>query len=151
MIYFDFGLGNGLRNKLAEALAKDDFELAKSYVSTAYFLITFIIVGFLAIFFTCNQFLNWAIILNAPSSLSHELSLLAAIIFLFFGMRFISVLIETILLADQKPALANFIEVIGNFLSLLLTYILIKTTQSSLIFLGIAVAGAPAMAGERVV
>ena len=138
MIYFDFGLGNGLRNKLAEALAKDDFELAKSYVSTAYFLITFIIVGFLAIFFTCNQFLNWAIILNAPSSLSHELSLLAAIIFLFFGMRFISVLIETILLADQKPALANFIEVIGNFLSLLLTYILIKTTQSSLIFLGIA-------------
>ena len=51
MVYFDFGLGNGLRNKLAEALAQSDFELAKSYVSTAYFLITFIIIGFLTILF----------------------------------------------------------------------------------------------------
>ena len=65
MVYFDFGLGNGLRNKLAEALAQSDFELAKSYVSTAFFLITFIIAGLLTIFFICNQFFNWSIILNA--------------------------------------------------------------------------------------
>jgi O-antigen/teichoic acid export membrane protein len=138
MVYFDFGLGNGLRNKLAEALAHDDFELARSYVSTAYILITLVIIGFMILFFICNQFLNWTIILNTPSTMDKELSLLAIVIFIFYGIRLVSVLIETILIADQKPAIANFIELIGSVLSLFLTYILVKTTQGSLVLLGIA-------------
>ncbi len=32
--FFDIGLGNGFRNKFAEAKAKNDFELARIYVST---------------------------------------------------------------------------------------------------------------------
>jgi O-antigen/teichoic acid export membrane protein len=138
MVYFDFGLGNGLRNKLAEALANKEYDLAKTYVSTAYFLIAFIILGLLTILFIVNQFINWTLILNTSSSISNELSLLAVIIFLFYGIRFISILIETILIADQEPAMANFIELIGNLLSLLLTYILVKMTQGSLVLLGIA-------------
>jgi O-antigen/teichoic acid export membrane protein len=138
MVYFDFGLGNGLRNRLAEALARNDFELARSYVSTAYILITLIIIGFMILFFVCNQFLNWTIILNTSSTMDKELSLLAVIIILFYGIRFVSVLIETILIADQKPAIANIIEVIGSLLSLFLTYVLVQTTQGSLVLLGIA-------------
>ncbi len=34
--YFDIGIGNGLRNRLTEAIANDDKELAQKYVSTAY-------------------------------------------------------------------------------------------------------------------
>src|ERR1700761_9345113 len=34
--FFDVGIGNGLRNKLSEALAKGDTALAKIYVSTSY-------------------------------------------------------------------------------------------------------------------
>ena len=34
--YFDIGIGNGLRNKLAEAIALEDNESAQKYVSTAY-------------------------------------------------------------------------------------------------------------------
>ena len=36
---FDIGLGNGLRNKLAEALARNDELLGRKYVSTAYITI----------------------------------------------------------------------------------------------------------------
>src|SRR5512137_2137737 len=32
--FFDIGFGNGLRNKFAEAKAKGDHELARTYVST---------------------------------------------------------------------------------------------------------------------
>ena len=34
--FFDIGLGNGLRNKFAEAIAKGQKELARIYVSTTY-------------------------------------------------------------------------------------------------------------------
>ena len=37
--FFDLGFGNGMRNKVAEAIAKGDVELAKRYVSTTYFAI----------------------------------------------------------------------------------------------------------------
>lgn len=38
--YFDIGLGNGLRNKLSEALAVGDDNLARIYVSTSLALST---------------------------------------------------------------------------------------------------------------
>ena len=40
----DIGLGSGLRNKLAEALAKNDILLAKKYVSTTYFSLGIFVV-----------------------------------------------------------------------------------------------------------
>ncbi|MBQ5911837.1 MAG: hypothetical protein IIW93_01920, partial [Bacteroidaceae bacterium] len=42
--FFDVGLGNGLKNKLAEALAQKDTELGKKYVSTTYALMTLIFI-----------------------------------------------------------------------------------------------------------
>ena len=41
--FFDIGLGNGLRNKFAEALAIGDKKSAKIYVSTTYYLMSLII------------------------------------------------------------------------------------------------------------
>ena len=62
----DIGLGNGLRNKLSEALAKENFLLAKIYVSTGYGCLSFfvlIILFFFCLFFKC---INWVdSILNA--------------------------------------------------------------------------------------
>ena len=40
--FLDIGLGNGLRNKLAEALAGGDLKLAQKYVSTSYFVLALI-------------------------------------------------------------------------------------------------------------
>lgn len=39
--FMDIGLGNGLRNKFAEALAEGDQARARSYVSTTYFTLAF--------------------------------------------------------------------------------------------------------------
>ena len=40
--YFDLGLGNGFRNKYAEAKAFGNYILAKQYISTTYLTITII-------------------------------------------------------------------------------------------------------------
>jgi len=136
--FFDIGLGNGLRNKFAEAKAKGEDEKARVYVSTTYAILILIILGVLLIFFCINPFLDWSKILNASPSMAGELSLLAIIVFLFFCLQFVLQLITTILNADQQPAKASFYNFLGSFLALVVIFILTKTTRGNLIFLGLS-------------
>ena len=54
-LLLDIGLGSGLRNKLANAIALDEHKKAQEYVSTAYFTITIIAVAFIAFMLTDGQ------------------------------------------------------------------------------------------------
>ena len=134
--FFDIGFGFGLRNKFAEALAENKEELAKIYVSTTYAILSIIIGIVLVAFFIVNPFLNWTKILNTTPELAGELSILALIVFVFFCLRFIFQLLSTVLAANQEPAKGSFIELMGSMASLLLIFILTKTTSGSLIYLG---------------
>ncbi len=62
--YFDIGLGNGLRNKLAEALAIGDYKLGQVYVSTTLFLLAIISALFYGIFLVADNFIDWYSLLN---------------------------------------------------------------------------------------
>lgn len=134
--FLDIGLGGGLRNKLAGALAKNDNELARYYISTSYAILSLIIAIFLVVFFIINHFINWEIILNAPPGMAEELSKLALWVVIFFGLKFLFGLISTILKADQRPAASSGLDALGSMLSLGIIYILIKTTSNSLFYLG---------------
>ena len=114
--FFDIGLGNGLRNKFAEAIANNDHKLAKMYVSTTYAVLAFIIGIVLFLFFLINPYLNWSKILNVgnDSGLQKELSILALVVFSAFCLNFVIKLIATILIADQQPAKASFFNLIAN-------------------------------------
>ncbi|HMH31855.1 MAG TPA: oligosaccharide flippase family protein [Puia sp.] len=130
--FFDIGIGNGLRNKLAEAIAKKELFLAKTYVSTAYFLVFGIFFVLIVIFWLINPYLNWASILNTPPALALELAKIVLFVFTIFCLRFVLVLIGNILYAYQQPALNNLMNPLGNILSLIVIYILTITTKSSL-------------------
>ncbi len=134
--FFEIGLGNGLKNKLAEALAKNDYKLGKIYVSTTYAILTIVISIVAFLFFIANSFIDWTRVLNTDSNMSNELTNLAFIVFGFFFLRFVIKLIGIVLTADQRPAIANSFGPIGNLIALILIYILTKTTESSLIYLG---------------
>ena len=136
--FFDIGFGNGLRNKFAEAKAKGQHKLARIYVSTTYAILVIIISVVLLLFFCINPFLNWSKILNTPSGMSGELSALAIIVFLFFCMQFVLQLITTILNADQRPAKASFYNFLGSLFSLIIIFILTRTTSGNLIYLGLS-------------
>lgn len=134
--FFEIGLGNGLRNKLAEAIALENYDLGKIYVSTTY-AILLIIMGFTALlFFVGNNYINWVRILNTEKELAGELTYLGSIVFGLFFIRFIFQLITVVLTADQRPALANSFGPIGNVITLIVILILVKTTKGSLIYLG---------------
>lgn len=134
--FLDIGFGGGLRYKLAAALAKNDNELARYYVSTCYAFLSLIMIIFLVVFSIINHFINWEIILNAPPGMAEELSKLALWVVIFFSLKFVFGLIRTILKADQRTAVSCGIEVLSSMLSLGIVYILIKTTSNSLFYLG---------------
>ena len=143
--FFDIGFGNGLRNKFAEAVANDNPELARIYVSTTYAILTIIISVVLIIFFFLNPFLNWAKILNTPPAMLTELRTLVLIVFTFFCIQFILQLLTTILTANQQPAKASFFNFLGSLLSLIIIFFLTKFTQGNLVYLGIAFSFTPVL------
>lgn len=142
--FFDIGLGNGLRNKFAEAIAQGDHVRAKTYVSTTYFILGGIFLLVLLLFFFVNPFLNWQRILNTAAVGNQELSLLISYTFTVLIVQFVLKLISTVLMADQKSALSSSLNTFGNLLALVVIIVLIKTTSGSLTNLALVLTLAPA-------
>ncbi len=134
--FFDAGLGNGLRNKLSEALANKNFLLAKQYISTTYAILGIIFSTILLIFIILNQYIAWGKILNTAIIPDKELSMLTLTIFSLFFLRFIFKLIGIVLIADQRPAINNAFEPIGTAISLLIIFIISRISKGHFVLFG---------------
>lgn len=143
--FFDIGFTQGLRNRFAEAKAKGDILLARTYVSTAYYYIGIIFIAIWIILLFANQFIDWGKLLNIDEKSAQEVSLLAYIIVSYFCFQFIFKIISTVLIADQKPAKAVMLDLIGQFFSLIVIFLLTKFTNGSLTYLVLALGIAPTL------
>ena len=143
--FFDIGLGNGLRNKLAEAFALQDYKLAKSYVSTAYVILSLIMAGILLLFLFINPLLDWSKLLNTQPEMAGELSRIALVVFIFFALRFVLNLIGIIFTSDQLPAVSNSFGPLGDLIALVSIYIITKFTHGNLLYISIIYSAAPVL------
>lgn len=141
--FFDIGLSNGLKNKLTEALANSDYELAKKYISTTYALLSMIFIPLMVILLIVAPFINWESLLNLSSSNMEGLLASICIIITYFCINFILNTINTVILADQRPADASLRSFIQQILSLAIIYILTLTTKGSLVNLCLALCFSP--------
>lgn len=141
--FFDIGFGNGLKNRLAIALAHEDYDLAKKYVSTTYFILIIISLGLVLIITSLNFFVDWGDLLNAPQYLHKEIQKLVLVVFVIFGFQFVLQLINVVSAARQNVFISSVINLLANLLSLIVIYILTKTTTGSLYNLGFVVSFSP--------
>ncbi|MGL4908611.1 MAG: lipopolysaccharide biosynthesis protein [Bacteroidales bacterium] len=132
--FFDIGLGNGLRNKLTEALTLNDHHKARIYVSTTFAILSIIMLAFFALFSVVNPFLDWSKILNTAPETAVALSAVVIIVFAFFCLQFVFKTVGIIFIAAQKPALNDLLSVLGSALSLGIIYLLTLCTQGSLYY-----------------
>ena len=144
--FFDIGLGNGLRNKFAEALAKGDKKSARVYVSTTYAILSLIMLAVMAIFFVVSRYIDWYKVFNASTDINENLSTLVYVVFGSFALQFVLKMITTILVADQKPALRDVIMLSGKIINLAVLLVLVNTTTGSLLNLGILYSITPTLA-----
>jgi len=137
--FLDIGLAHGLRNKYAEAKADNDHEKVKGLVSTAFFsLLTISSVAFL-ILISIGLFMDWSVILNAPSELRDQLKTIGLVMISTFCIKLIINIVTVLKTADQHPALSNFLITSGNVLALFAIYCLVGLDLFSFLNLGLVI------------
>lgn len=141
--FFDIGLGHGLRNKLAVAMAEGKWDKARTFVSSTYVILGIIFAVIILLFFVVQPLIDWQMVLNSKAVDAGELRLVAIATFTFFCINFILRLIYSIFLADQRPANQAFFNLLINITSLIIIFVLTKTTQGSLFYLALTLGLTP--------
>lgn len=117
----DLGLGNGLRNRLTEALASGDKKRAKDYISATYVILCRIILPVSVIICTALQFVNFNEFFNIPDRIvdGNDIKLSMTILVLGICINFIVKIINNVIYALQKSSLNNVITLVSSMLPLL--------------------------------
>lgn len=133
----DIGLANGLRNKVAEYIAKKEYDQAKIAVSSTYAILLLIILPIAAIFSIAAPFINWNSVFKTNLD---QKELLYTLITVFTGLslQFILKPISSVLQGDQKIYKSNQIQLVCNFIPLVPIILLGKYLQGSMFALAIA-------------
>jgi O-antigen/teichoic acid export membrane protein len=144
-VFFDVGLGNGLRNKLAEALARNDNETARIYISSVFAIISGISVLMFTGFLIAARFISWNRVLNTNIVPNNELFVVVVMVFFFFCVGFVLGLVSSILQATQRYAINDILGLTAQLLGLIGIFILVKTTKGSLFYLCLIYGGKSAI------
>ena len=133
----DIGLGNGLRNKIAEYMAHDEFERTRSLISSTFAMLTCMIVPVLLILLLLIALTDPYWIFNAsPSKVDHLDQVLMATVTLVCT-SFIFKLIGNFYMGMQLPAVSNLLIALGQTLALIGTYIVLWSGSHSLMLIAL--------------
>lgn len=136
--FFDFGMGNSLRNKLTESISKNDITLSNMYISTTYILMivpTIIIIVGATI---SADFIDWNKIFSVNGDLvSNEyLTLFICVVFILYALNFYFSIIFAILHAIFKSYLISGIQALVNVINIIFISVLYLMKVNDLILLG---------------
>ena len=130
--YFDLGIGNGLRNRLSEALASSNSKNdAKTLVSSAYAILSLVV---LAISVVCGfgiSFIDWSDLLSAWN-INENLVCIMEISFLGMCFSFVLMLCNNVFYALQKAQIVNLMAVFQQGVMLLSVWLLSLTRTNDL-------------------
>lgn len=132
ILTFDFGIGNGLRNRLAVAAAKKETSEERALISTTYWLSILIAFVFFLGCYAAVSLVNWNSFFNISVNII-DISVLKKVVFIvLIGIifQFVLKIITSILLAMQMPSIANSLGFISNLI-ILVAVLSIKTTDDS--------------------
>ena len=118
ILSFDLGVGNGLRNKLTQALTANDDLKIRRLISAAYISIGgFALIIFL-LFIGVSFFADWNVVFNIETDIVARDTLRITIIIAFAGimLQFFFKIINSILYALQKSSINNLLSLITSVL-----------------------------------
>jgi O-antigen/teichoic acid export membrane protein len=140
--FFDIGIGNGLRNKLSEAISNKDILLARAYISTAYLIFGLVQFVFVTLFLLFFRFIPWQRILNTSIN-NDQLQVVVLVTAIGIAIKLVLDILSFSLLSFQESAKVNVINFVSNLIILIGTYVITLFTKGNLLYLGILTAVSP--------
>lgn len=137
--FFDLGLGNGMRNLFAVNRAIGNQEKNKQLVSTSYIIVLGIALILLIVGLPFVYYADIARFFNISDIAIPDLRCVLSLLVVVTSLQLITKLINSIFLADQKPALSSLIDCSGVVCSLLLLFILKDRLVGSLFNLSLII------------
>lgn len=131
----DLGLGNGMRNAVTSALAENNIEKVRQYISTAYFLLLGIVGILIFLILLFSDFVSWQKFFNIQSLSNSYLKHIAVFLCISSLLNFLIALINQVANAYQKSSLTVVNQLIANVMSLLTTYVVIKISNNEFFFI----------------
>ena len=139
----DIGLGNGLRNKIAEYMAHGEHERTRSLISSTFAMLTCIIIPVLLILLLLIAISDPYTVFNAaPSKVAHLDQVLMVTVTLVCT-SFIFKLIGNFYMGMQLPAVSNLLIALGQTLALIGTYIVLYSGSHSMMLIALVNTAAP--------
>jgi len=138
MVFFDLGIGNGLRNSVAETLAKDKRSEAARYIASGYSMVGLMALSLWLLVFLGSYLINWQMVFNTKVISETSLRLTVQIAISFIVFNFWIGLIGALLGAVQRTSLIALGQLISNVLALALVVVLTQTTDASISYLATA-------------
>lgn len=139
----DIGLGNGLRNKVAEYMAHGETERTKRLVSSTFAMLTCIIIPVLMVLLLVIAVSDTYQAFNVlPSKVSHLDQVLMVTVTLVCT-SFVFKLIGNFYMGLQLPAVSNLLIALGQTLALIGTWIVLKSGSHSLMHIALVNTAAP--------
>lgn len=119
VVFFDFGIGNGLKNKVAESLASDNRQQAAAYIATGYGLIGLIALAIWVLSVGVCAFIPWQWVFNSAAVAEDTLRATAQISVTFLLLNFWLGMIGSLLGAVQKTGVIALGQMLTSCLTLL--------------------------------
>ena len=139
----DIGLGNGLRNKIAEYMAHGECERTRSLISSTFAMLTCIIIPVLLILLLLIAISDPYMVFNADPSKVVQLDQVLMITVTLVCTSFIFKLIGNFYMGMQLPAVSNLLIALGQTLALIGTYIILYSGSHSMMLIALVNTAAP--------
>lgn len=135
---FDIGIGNGLKNKIAQYLNLKNYSEIKKYIITSYFFVTILSLIIFYFIYILFNILNLNTLLKVNFLNRNELLFLMIINVGFVCFNFILSLCNNIFVGSQKIYLSALNNVFSQSLNLIFIGILYLKEEKSIIYLSIS-------------
>jgi O-antigen/teichoic acid export membrane protein len=144
--YFDVGIGNGLKNKLTEALATNDLKKASEYISTAFFSTSILSV----LIFLSGLLLIYNLELHSMLNVNMDeayLKRVFLIVLIFLSLSFVLNLYKPLFFSAQKASLVQLSIFVFQLLILALVVVLRTFFDQSLMLVALIFGGCNVLIG----
>ncbi len=136
--FFDLGLGNGLKNRLAEALSKEDIKKAKEYIITTYGIVIILVIGFIGVVYLVMPYINWQEIFNYTIISNEEFRQVTWVTILIILLNFILSIYRILFEAVQSSSTIGSGQLLSSLITLIIILILSKVVSGSLLVMALA-------------